>query len=106
MGDAGPGWHECQVGDPQLVWRGGGEIATHQVGAARYPRVGFGGAHLLIAPHPLDPVCPHQPGDLAPSDIVATTLVRLLYPSGPIDSVVVLPQRPNDRAHRLVALGR
>ena len=40
VGDAGPGRHERQVGDPQLVRGRGGEVTIDEIGVPRRARVG------------------------------------------------------------------
>jgi len=42
LGDARPGWHKRQVGNPQVVWSCRGEVTFHQVRASDRCRVWFG----------------------------------------------------------------
>ena len=105
VGDAGPGRHEGQICDPQLVRRGGGEVAAHQVRVPRHARVWRGGAHPLGAPHALDTLGAHQPGDLVAADVVTRASRGLPDLPCPVDPVVGFPQLPHHRAHHRVTSG-
>ena len=105
VGHPGPGRHEGQIGHPQLIGCGRGEVAAHQIGMPRRGRVGFGGADPFAAPDPGDARRPHQPGDLVTADVVAGPAGGLPQLAGPVDPVVVLPQLQQHRRHHRVAAG-
>ena len=104
VGHAGPGRDERQIGDPQLIGRGRGEVPAHQIGMARGGGVRFGGADPFAAPHTGDPGSPHEPGDLVPAEVVAGTAGGFPQLARPVDAVVVLPQLHQGRTHDGVTL--
>lgn len=103
VGDPGPGRHVGQVGDPQLVRAGGGEVAAHQVWVTGRGRVGLGGADPLGASGPFDALGAHQPGDLVPAHLPAGPDRGLPELAGPVDAVVVLPELAQHRSQHAVA---
>ena len=64
-----------------------------QIGMPRRGGVGLGGADPFAAAGPGDAGGPHQPGDLVTADVVAGPAGGLPQLAGPVDPVVVLPQR-------------
>jgi hypothetical protein len=105
VGDPGPGWHERQVGYPQLIGSVGSEVAADQVRVAGHTLLGSGGADPLGAPHALDPGGAHQPSDLVPADVVSGTLGGLPDLPSAVDPIVVLPQLAHHRSHHGITLG-
>ena len=104
VGHSGPGRHERQIGDPQLVGGGRGEVAADQVGVTRAGRIGPAGADLLAASGAFDAGDAHQPGGLVAADVVTGANCRFPQLAGAVDPVVVLPDPDQNRDHRGVAL--
>ncbi len=99
----GPGGDECQIGDPQLIGRGRGEIPAHQIGMTRRGGVGFGGADPFAAARSGDASGPHMPGDLITSDVMASTAGCFPQLAGAVDAIVVFPDLPQRRPQDGVA---
>ena len=105
VGHTGPGGHERQIGHPELVGCGGGEVPAHQIGMPGRGGVGFGGADLSAATSTGDAGGPHVPGDLITSDVVASTAGCFPQFTGTVDAIVVFPEPPQRRPDDLVAAG-
>ena len=103
VGHTGPGRHERQIGHPQLIGRGRGEIPAHQIGMPRRGGVGFGGADPFAAPSSGDAGGPHVPGDLITSDVVASTAGGFPQLARTVDAIVVFPEPPQRRTDDRVA---
>ena len=103
VGHPGPGRHVGQIGDPQLVRAGGGEVPVDQVRVPCGQRIRVGGPDLPGTPHPFDPGCPHQPGDLVTADVIPGPPGGLPELVRPVDPVVVHPELAQDRHHDRIA---
>ena len=101
VGDPGPGRHEGQVGDPQLVRGGRGELPLRP-GPGAAPATGSGRVvrTRLVRRAPSMPAGAHQPGDLVAADVEPGPAGGLPQLAGPVDAVVVLPQRHQLRGQR------
>jgi hypothetical protein len=105
VGDARPGRHERQVGDPQPVRTISVELAVDQV---RMPDVAFprpGGADPLRTVDATDMKLAHQPGDLITTDIEASPTGCLPQLPRAIHPEIIPPQLKQHRPEHRVALG-
>ena len=91
VGHARPGGDIGEVGDPQLVRTGGGEVPVDQVRSPGGGGVGNGGALLLAPSHPFDAQMGHEPGHLVPADVLALAAELLPQLVGAIDPAVLGP---------------
>jgi hypothetical protein len=92
-----------EVGDPQLVGAGGGEVPFHQVRGADRRRVSVGGEALLLPARTVDALVAHQPGDPVPAEVEAGLASGLGQLATAVDRVVFHPDHLDRRSHLRVA---
>ena len=101
--DALPAAQVGEVGDPELVRAGGGEVAVDEVRAPARGRVRPGGPPWLAAPlGAADPVGAHQPLDAAARDRLARPVERHPHAPGSVGVVVGRVQLPDALEQPLV----
>ena len=71
VGHPGPRRDVGEVGDPQLVRSGRGEVPLHQIRVPLRRDRRSSAPDLLGPPDAFDPRGPHQPGDLVTPDLMA-----------------------------------
>ena len=92
-----------EVRDPQPVRGVGCEVTLDEVGGPLSGRVRPGGAHPFLPLDACDSESSHKPGDLVAADVVPGASGGDPQLAGPIDRVVGLPQRQQDRHHLRIA---
>ena len=92
VGDSGPGGNERQIGNPEPVRCGCGELPLHQIRMPSRGRIGPGRLHPLRPDRSLDTRCPHEPARLIPADLNPRPASRFPEFPDPIDAIVVFPE--------------
>jgi hypothetical protein len=104
VAEARPGADVGQVGDPQLVGAGGGELPVDQVGRPLGLRIADGGALGLAADRALEAELAHQPLDGAAGHLDALALQLPPDLAGAVHLEVLLPHPLDLDLEPLVAL--
>jgi hypothetical protein len=95
VGEAGPGGHVADIGDPQAVGTVGGEAAVDQVGGAGRGVGGDRGAPPLATDPPGQAHLAHQALDGAAGHGDALTVELPPHLAGPVHAVVALEHTAN-----------
>lgn len=101
IGPARPRRHVGHIGDPELIWDRGGEVALHQVGCRLAAVVADGGAFLPAPAQPCEAFLAHQPVDLAVGHVQALTAQPAGHLPAPVEP---LPRQ--SAGHRIRPAGR
>ena len=105
VGDTRPGGYERQIGHPEPVRSGRGELALHQIRVPRRCWLRPCGLHSLRTPCALDTGGTHQSRRLIAANHDPRSARCLPELTDPVDAVVGLPEFDQLRDQRLVAPG-